>query len=121
MPIDKEASTFQTSIAVGAGGSQLGPVIDLRKTHGTRIYLTVTNGGTGPTSPHKARIRVSTDNFAGDDVIAAEYLAKLGANDVTVLEHVLGREILYARTEFVAGAGEGCTVAAIGHTINRLG
>ena len=119
MPILKSADVFHVSTPLAAGASSTGPNVDLRAKYGTAIVAKITNGAAGPTTPPIFAVEVSDDDAIWDEVFTA--VAKTGNNDVTPFLYRLAPEILRARVKFTAGATEGSTVVARGHTVDTLG
>lgn len=120
MPILKSADVFHSSTPLAASASSTGPDIDLRTKYGTAIVAVITNGAAGPTTPPTFAVEVSNDGFVTfDEVFKA--VAKTGNNAVTPFLYRVAPEILHARVKFVAGATNGSTVVARGHTVDTLG
>lgn len=113
-------TSFVASGSNAAGATTTGSLVDLSGKYGTRVFMKITNGATGPTLPCEAFVDVSNNVGTPDWFEVGRYMAGVLLNGVYVFEHVLGWEVVAARVRFVGNTVQAVTVEADGHTVDSL-
>lgn len=111
MAATKTNASIYASGSVTAGGTGTGTAYDLRTAYGAVLLITMTNGGTGPSTLMSAYIYYSSDGSTNR--LAAKVGADTVASSVTAFSFEVPIGVMYVNVIFKDHTGQAVTAEAL--------